>query len=94
MNDYGLVYVNHKRPPFQDKKVSQALIYGLDRQKSSMSALNATEKSRMCRCLRFRGLMMTKMSIGTRLTLKSQKLLDEAGWKTGKDGVREKTAKA
>ena len=93
MNDYGLVYVNHKRPPFQDKKVSQALIYGLDRQKSSMSALNATERSRMFRCLRFRGLMMTKVSIGTRLTLKSQKLLDDAGWKTGKDGVREKRQK-
>ncbi|MFU1717017.1 ABC transporter substrate-binding protein [Bacillus amyloliquefaciens] len=94
VNDYGLVYVNHKRPPFQDKEVSQALIYGLDRQK--------IVDVRFKRYGEVANVPVSPVSWAyddkdvNRYAFnpeKAKKLLDEAGWKTGKDGVREKNGK-
>lgn len=94
MNDYGLVYVNHKRPPFQDKKVSQALIYGLDRQKivdvrfKRYGEVANVPVSPVSWAYDDKGVNRYAFN-----PEKAKKLLDEAGWKTGKDGVREKNGK-
>lgn len=94
VNDYGLVYVNHKRPPFQDKKVSQALIYGLDRQKivdvrfKRYGEVANVPVSPVSWAYDDKGVNRYAFN-----PEKAKKLLDEAGWKTGKDGVREKNGK-
>ncbi|KXZ23919.1 ABC transporter substrate-binding protein [Bacillus nakamurai] len=94
VNDYGLVYVNHKRPPFQDKEVRQALIYGLDRQKivdvrfKRYGEVANVPVSPVSWAYNDKGVNPYTFN-----PEKAKELLDQAGWKTGKDGVREKNGK-
>ncbi|UKS60614.1 ABC transporter substrate-binding protein [Bacillus toyonensis] len=88
---FSYIYMNNNKPYLKDKKVRQALIYGLDRKKYVDTALKGygtvanvpihptswayTEEE------------VNKYEYDKE---KAKKLLDEAGWKVGSDGVREK----
>ncbi|EOP31661.1 MULTISPECIES: ABC transporter substrate-binding protein [Bacillus] len=88
---FSYIYMNNNKPYLKDKKVRQALIYGLDRKKYVDTALKGygtvanvpihptswayTEEG------------VNKYEYNKE---KAKKLLDEAGWKVGSDGVREK----
>ncbi len=88
---FSYVYMNHNKPYLKDKKVRQALIYGLDRKKYVDTAYKGygtvanvpihptswayTEEG------------VNKYEYDKE---KAKKLLDEAGWKVGSDGIREK----
>ncbi|PEK45458.1 ABC transporter substrate-binding protein [Bacillus toyonensis] len=88
---FSYIYMNNNKPYLKDKKVRQALIYGLDRKKYVDTALKGygtvanvpihptswayTEEG------------VNKYEYDKE---KAEKLLDEAGWKVGSDGVREK----
>ncbi|KMN42135.1 ABC transporter substrate-binding protein [Bacillus paramycoides] len=88
---FSYIYMNNNKPYLKDKKVRQALIYGLDRKKYVDTALKGygtvanvpihptswayTEEG------------VNKYEYDKE---KAKKLLDEAGWKVGSDGVREK----
>ncbi|MGU3440062.1 ABC transporter substrate-binding protein [Bacillus cereus] len=88
---FSYIYMNNNKPYLKDKKVRQALIYGLDRKKYVDTALKGygtvanvpihptswayTEE----------GVNKYEYDKG-----KAKKLLDEAGWKVGWDGIREK----
>ncbi|MGG5740618.1 MULTISPECIES: ABC transporter substrate-binding protein [Bacillus cereus group] len=88
---FNYIYMNNNKPYLKDKKVRQALIYGLDRKKYVDTALKGygtvanvpihptswayTEEG------------VNKYEYDKE---KAKKLLDEAGWKVGSDGVREK----
>ncbi|CGG59737.1 MULTISPECIES: ABC transporter substrate-binding protein [Bacillus] len=88
---FSYIYMNNNKPYLKDKKVRQALIYGLDRKKYVDTALKGygtvanvpihptswayTEE----------GVNKYEYDKG-----KAKKLLDEAGWKVGSDGIREK----
>jgi len=88
---FSYIRMNSKKPYLKDKKVRQALIYGLDRKKYVDTALKGygtvanvpihptswayTEE----------GINKYEYNLD-----KAKKLLDEAGWKAGSDGIREK----
>ncbi|MCU5301033.1 ABC transporter substrate-binding protein [Bacillus toyonensis] len=88
---FSYIYMNNNKPYLKDKEVRQALIYGLDRKKYVDTALKGygtvanvpihptswayTEEG------------VNKYEYNKE---KAKKLLDEAGWKVGSDGVREK----
>ncbi|HFR4145588.1 TPA: ABC transporter substrate-binding protein [Bacillus cereus] len=88
---FSYIYMNNNKPYLKDKKVRQALIYGLDRKKYVDTALKGygtvanvpihptswayTEEG------------VNKYEYDKE---KAKKLLDEAGWKVGSDGIREK----
>ncbi|MFD6507634.1 ABC transporter substrate-binding protein [Bacillus sp. NPDC060175] len=88
---FSYIYMNNNKPYLKDKKVRQALIYGLDRKKYVDTALKGygtvasvpihptswayTEEG------------VNKYEYDKE---KAKKLLDEAGWKAGSDGIREK----
>ncbi|QWG65193.1 ABC transporter substrate-binding protein [Bacillus mycoides] len=88
---FSYIYMNNNKPYLKDKKVRQALIYGLDRKKYVDTALKGygtvanvpihptswayTEEG------------VNKYEYDKE---KAKNLLDEAGWKVGSDGIREK----
>ncbi|PQZ52916.1 MULTISPECIES: ABC transporter substrate-binding protein [Bacillus] len=88
---FNYIYMNNNKPYLKDKKVRQALIYGLDRKKYVDTALKGygtvanvpihptswayTEEG------------VNKYEYDKE---KAKKLLDAAGWKVGSDGIREK----
>ncbi|MES1052086.1 ABC transporter substrate-binding protein [Bacillus thuringiensis] len=88
---FSYIYMNNNKSYLKDKKVRQALIYGLDRKKYVDTALKGygtvanvpihptswayTEEG------------VNKYEYDKE---KAKKLLDEAGWKVGSDGIREK----
>ncbi|WP_028595463.1 ABC transporter substrate-binding protein [Paenibacillus assamensis] len=88
---YGYISINHKKPYFKDKKLRQALIYGLDRktivegvsQGSAQVANIPTSPTSWS---------YTEEGINPYHydAEKAKTLLDEAGWKEGSDGIREK----
>ncbi|MDN3015862.1 ABC transporter substrate-binding protein [Paenibacillus sp. BSR1-1] len=94
VNDFGLIYVNNSRPQFKDKKVRQALIYGLDRQKivdvkfKSYGEVANIPVSKVSWAYNDKGINKYEFNAG-----KAKELLDQAGWKAGKDGIREKDGK-
>ncbi|KJB88982.1 ABC transporter substrate-binding protein [Paenibacillus sp. E194] len=89
-NGYGYIAFNHKLDKFKDKRVRQALTYGLNRQEivdavyqgyadvidvpQSKQSWSYTDD-------------VTKYNFDLE---KAKQLLDEAGWKVGADGKREK----
>ncbi|MFS4688946.1 ABC transporter substrate-binding protein [Klebsiella quasipneumoniae subsp. similipneumoniae] len=89
-SDYSQVEFNVHRPALQDKRVRQALIYGLDRQKLIDVVYQDTAKSPSNRSRRSPGPLTLKASTLTLRSGPGQKLLDEAGWKPGADGIRAK----
>jgi peptide/nickel transport system substrate-binding protein len=82
--------MNHTKAPFNDKKVRQALAYGVDKEGIAKNLL--------------KGLVEPAWQLVSPLSwaynpnvvkhkfdqAKAKQLLDEAGWKPGADGIREK----
>ncbi|WP_445492484.1 ABC transporter substrate-binding protein [Niallia sp. 03133] len=94
VNDFGFIYVNNKRPQFKDKEVRQALIYGLDRQKivdvkfKGYGQVADIPVSPISWAYNNEGVHQYGFDAE-----KAKELLDKAGWKPGKKGIREKDGK-
>lgn len=93
-NGYGYVALNHKDPKFQDPKVRQALIYGLNRAEAVeiiygkyANVINIPQSSESW-AYTDEGIEPHEFDIE-----KAKQLLDEAGWAPGADGIREKDGK-
>ena len=91
---YGYLQVNLKHDALQDKKVRQALTYGLDRQSIYVEANQGAGQvanipsSLISWAYTEEGINPYKYDLD-----KAKSLLDEAGWKAGSDGIREKDGK-
>lgn len=94
ISDFGLIYVNNKKPYLKDTAVRQALIYGLDRQKIidvKYNGLGEVANVPVAPNLwSYTEEGVTKYDFDQE---KAKKLLDDAGWKVGTDGIREKDGK-
>ena len=94
VNDYGFIYVNNSRPQFKDKTVRQALVYGLDRQKivdvkfKGYGTVANVPVSKVSWAYNDEGINKYEFN-----AKKAKELLDQAGWKVGSDGIREKDGK-
>ncbi|AWP30349.1 ABC transporter substrate-binding protein [Paenibacillus glucanolyticus] len=93
-NGYGYVAMNHKDPKFQDPKVRQALIYGLNRAEvveiiygQYANVINIPQSSQSWAYTE-EGIEPHEFDME-----KAKQLLDEAGWAPGADGIREKDGK-
>jgi peptide/nickel transport system substrate-binding protein len=93
-SDYSKVEFNVRRPALQDVKVRQALIYGLDRQKLIDVVYQGYGKvaiepiAPISWAYNTDGVNPYKFD-----PAQAKKLLDEAGWKPGPDGIRVKDGK-
>ncbi|WP_026592751.1 ABC transporter substrate-binding protein [Bacillus sp. UNC437CL72CviS29] len=91
VSSYSFVYLNNKKPYLKDKKVRQALIYGLDRKKyvdtyfQGNASVANIPISPTSWAYDDKGINQYEYNLE-----KAKKLLDEAGWKVGSDGIREK----
>ena len=91
---YGYLQVNLKHEALQDKKVRQALTYGLDRQSIYVEANQGAGQVAnipsplISWAYTEDGINPYKYDLD-----KAKSLLDEAGWKAGSDGIREKDGK-
>ena len=89
--DFSRIIVNNRKPYFKDKKVRQALLYGINRQQivdvtdNGYGQVANVYASPTMWSYTTKGINPYKYD-----KAKAAKLLDEAGWKVGKDGVREK----
>jgi len=90
-NGYGYISFNHNDKKFQDVKVRQALAIGLNRKEvvegiygNYADVINIPE-SKQAWAYTNEGIETYDFD-----TEKAKQLLDEAGWKVGADGVREK----
>lgn len=90
-NVYSYCYMNNKKPFFQDTKVRQAMIYGLNREE--FVALNYKGYGKVAN-VPVSPLSWAYSDDGVNAYEynpdKAKQLLDEAGWKVGSDGIREK----
>ncbi|WJE20608.1 ABC transporter substrate-binding protein [Bacillus cereus] len=88
---FSYIYMNNNKPYLKDKKVRQALIYGLDRKKYVDTALKGYGTVAN---VPIHPTSWAYMEEGVNKyeydKEKAKKLLDEAGWKVGSDGIREK----
>lgn len=90
-NVFSFVYINNKKPYLKDKLVRQALIYGLDRQKyvdvkyRGYGQVANVPTSPLSWSYTEEGINKYKYDVE-----KAKQLLDQAGWKVGADGIREK----
>lgn len=93
-SDYSKIEFNLHRPVLQDVKVRQALIYGLDRQKlidvvyQGYGTVAIEPIAPISWAYNTDGVNPYKFD-----PAQASKLLDEAGWKTGTDGIRVKDGK-
>lgn len=90
-SSYGYIKMNYKKPHFKDKRVRQAFIYGLERQKiidtyfQGYASLVNVPITPVSWAYTEEGINKYEYNLE-----KAKKLLDEAGWKAGSDGIREK----
>ncbi|QHT61296.1 ABC transporter substrate-binding protein [Paenibacillus lycopersici] len=91
---YGYLQLNLKHPALEDKLVRQALTYGLDRQSIYVDAAQGAGQvanipsSPISWSYTEDGINPYKFD-----PEKAKALLDQAGWKAGADGIREKDGK-
>ncbi len=91
---YGYLQVNLEHEALKDKKVRQALTYGLDRQSIYVDAAQGAgsianiPSSPISWAYTEEGINPYKYDLD-----KAKSLLDEAGWKEGAGGIREKDGK-
>lgn len=91
---YGYIQVNLEHDQLKDKKVRQAFAYGIDRQSIYVDANQGAGQianipsSPISWSYTEEGINPYKFDIE-----KAKQLLDEAGWKPGADGIREKDGK-
>ncbi|UHA74291.1 ABC transporter substrate-binding protein [Paenibacillus sp. 481] len=89
-NGYGYIAFNHKKDKFKDQKVRQALAYGLNRQEIVDAVFQGyadvidVPQSKLSWSYTDE---VTKYNFDLE---KAKQLLEEAGWKVGADGIREK----
>lgn len=90
--DYRGVMFNFRNPMFKDVKVRQALSYAIDKQKIVDEVLNGMAQVAYSplQMGNYKNEDVEKYQYDKE---KAKQLLDEAGWKVGKDGVREKDGK-
>ncbi|MGG0217815.1 ABC transporter substrate-binding protein [Bacillus mycoides] len=90
-SSYGYIKMNYKKSYFKDKRVRQAFIYGLERQKvidtyfQGYTSLVNVPITPVSWAYTEEGINKYEYNLE-----KAKKLLDEAGWKAGSDGIREK----
>lgn len=92
-NNYAYIDFNHKKPLFQDKKVRQAFVYGLDRQTIVDSIYQGYGSVANIPASPVSWAYTDDVNPYKYDQEKAKQLLDEAGWKTGSDGIREKDGK-
>lgn len=91
---YGYIQVNLEHDQLKDKKVRQAFAYGIDRQSIYVDANQGAGEianipsSPISWSYTEEGINPYKFDVE-----KAKQLLDEAGWKPGADGIREKDGK-
>jgi peptide/nickel transport system substrate-binding protein len=91
---YGYIQVNLEHDQLKDKKVRQAFAYGIDRQSIYVDANQGAGEianipsSPISWSYTEEGINPYKFDVE-----KAKQLLDEAGWKPGADGIREKEGK-
>jgi len=103
---YEHVDFNTQKEPFNDKRVRQAIAYGLDRESInkavfgggvvlSNSYIPSTSWASIENAANAKKFpdIANKLTKYTYDTAKAKALLDEAGWKVGADGIREKNGK-
>jgi len=90
-SNYGFLQVNHQREALKDKRVRQAIAYGLDRQSIYVDAVQGAgavaniPSSPISWAYTEEGINPYPHD-----PEKAKALLDEAGWVPGEDGIREK----
>ncbi|BFH65972.1 ABC transporter substrate-binding protein [Paenibacillus azoreducens] len=90
-NGYGYVAFNIKQKRFQDVKVRQALVYGLNRKEivegvyGKYADVINIPQSKVSWAYTNENINPYEFNMD-----KAKQLLDEAGWKVGADGIREK----
>lgn len=90
-NGYGYIGMNHEKEKFQDPKVRQALIYGLNRAEiveavyGKFADVINIPQSKQSWAYTDESIEKYEFDIE-----KAKSLLDEAGWTVGGDGIREK----
>ncbi|SFS48691.1 ABC transporter substrate-binding protein [Paenibacillus sp. BC26] len=91
---YGYLQLNLKHPALQDKLVRQALTYGLDRQSIYVDAAQGAGQVANIPSSPI-SWSYTEEDINPYKfdPEKAKELLDQAGWKAGADGIREKDGK-
>ncbi|MFD0590984.1 ABC transporter substrate-binding protein [Paenibacillus sp. GCM10027627] len=88
---YGYIQLNLEKEHLKDKKVRQALVYGLDRQSIYVDSTQGANSianipsSPISWSYTEDGINKYEFDLE-----KAKTLLDEAGWTVGKDGIREK----
>lgn len=91
-NGYGYIAMNNENPKFQDKRVRQALVYGLDRESAvfaySQGYANVIDVPQSQLSWAYPD--ESKITHYDFSLEKAGKLLDEAGWVMGADGYRYK----
>lgn len=94
ISDFGEIFLNNKNPILAEKTVRQALYYGLDRQQIVDAKYKGLGQVADVFAAPTQWSFTTEGV--TKYTFdqgKAGQLLDEAGWKTGQDGIREKDGK-
>lgn len=89
-NGYGYICFNHNKPQFQDPAVRKALTVALDRQTITSSIFNQYAEvinvpQTKASWAYYEGDNKYEYNLE-----EAKKILDEAGWKVGADGIREK----
>ncbi|GAB1533213.1 MULTISPECIES: ABC transporter substrate-binding protein [Brevibacillus] len=87
---YSYIKFNHSKPFFKDKRVRQAFIYGLDRQKILDLTYQGYAQVANVPISPVSWAYTEDVNPYAYNPEKAKQLLDEAGWKPGADGIREK----
>ncbi|MGG3837214.1 ABC transporter substrate-binding protein [Paenibacillus thiaminolyticus] len=89
-NGYGYIAFNHNRAKFQDVKVRQALAYGLDREQIVEAVYQGYADVINVPQSKLSWAYTDEVNKYEFDLEKAKQLLEEAGWKVGADGIREK----
>ncbi|MDU5142806.1 MAG: ABC transporter substrate-binding protein [Paenibacillus dendritiformis] len=93
-NGYGYIAFNHNRAKFQDVKVRQALAYGLDREQIVEAVYQGYAEVINVPQSKLSWAYTDEVNKYEFDLEKAKQLLEEAGWKVGADGIREKDGEA
>lgn len=87
---YGYLNLNFQKPVFKDKAVRQALMYGLDREKITNTVYGKYAQVINVSQAKASWVYSEPKNKYEYDIEKAKKILDDAGWKEGSDGIREK----